>query len=46
VLDNCHNRRNVAEYQGHLEVDDQLLNELIEITTALLGLVRRLGKTA
>lgn len=29
VLALCHQRRNVAEYEGHLEVSDQLLAELI-----------------
>ena len=29
ILDKCHHMRNVAEYEGHLDVDDQLLNELI-----------------
>ena len=28
----CHDRRNLAEYQGHLDIDDQLLEELISIT--------------
>jgi len=42
VLDQCHKRRNIAEYEGHLEIDSQLLNELIEITTELLELVKGL----
>ena len=25
VLDQCHKRRNIAEYEGHLEIDSQLL---------------------
>jgi hypothetical protein len=29
VMAQCHQRRNVAEYEGHLEVSDQLLAELI-----------------
>jgi hypothetical protein len=29
VLAQCHQRRNVAEYEGHLEVSNQLLVELI-----------------
>ena len=29
VLALCHQRRNMAEYEGHLEVGDQLLAELI-----------------
>ncbi len=43
VLDQCHKRRNIAEYEGHLEIDSQLLEELIEITTELLGLVKGLN---
>lgn len=42
VLDQCHKRRNIAEYEGYLEIDSQLLNELIEITTELLALVKEL----
>jgi len=37
VLDKCHNVRNLAEYEGHLDVDKQLLKELIEITKELLA---------
>ena len=29
VLALCHQRRNLAEYEGHLDVNDQLLTELI-----------------
>lgn len=29
VLAQCHQRRNVAEYEGHLEVNNQLVTELI-----------------
>lgn len=43
VLDKCHSRRNLAEYEGHLEIDPQLLDELIEITAELLELVKELG---
>lgn len=35
VLDKCHQKRNIAEYEGHLEVDDQLLKELIAIAREL-----------
>jgi len=31
VLDKCHTCRNLAEYEGHLEIDTQLLKELILI---------------
>lgn len=43
VLDACHNRRNLAEYEGHLELDQQLLRELIQIAGELLTLVQALG---
>ena len=43
VLDKCHKQRNLAEYEGHLEITPQLLNELIEITEELLELVEALG---
>lgn len=29
VLAQCHNQRNLAEYEGHLEISPQLLSELI-----------------
>ncbi len=28
VLDMCHNARNLAEYEGHLDINPQLLKEL------------------
>lgn len=43
VLDKCHNLRNLAEYEGHLEITPQLLEELIKITKELLSLVEALG---
>ena len=42
VLDQCHRVRNVAEYEGHLEINAQLLKELIEITEELLKMVEAL----
>lgn len=44
VLDQCHQRRNIAEYEGHLEIDQQLLKELIELTHELFDSVGALGK--
>jgi hypothetical protein len=35
VLVQCHQLRNVAEYEGYLEVSDQLLAELIDATETL-----------
>lgn len=42
VLDKCHNARNLAEYEGHLEVNPQLLAELISITKELQVLLEQL----
>lgn len=43
VLDKCHQRRNLAEYEGHLEIDAQLLKELIVIAHELHQMVQDLG---
>lgn len=43
VLDKCHKQRNLAEYEGHLEMTPQLLQELIKITRELLTSVEALG---
>ncbi|NOU23334.1 MAG: hypothetical protein HOO93_16415 [Methyloglobulus sp.] len=43
VLDQCHRRRNLAEYEGHLEIDAQLLKELTVLANELLGRVKALG---
>ena len=43
VLDQCHRRRNIAEYEGHLDIDAQLLAELIALAKELLKRVRALG---
>ena len=43
VLDKCHKLRNIAEYEGHLEITPQLLLELIQITEELLELVVKLA---
>jgi len=42
VFSKCHDARNLAEYQGHIEVDPQLLTELLryanDLETAVLAL--------
>ncbi len=43
VLDQCHKQRNLAEYEGHLEISPNLLEELIAITNELLKMVNELG---
>ena len=43
ILDKCHKQRNLAEYEGHLEITPQLMQELITVVKELLKLVRNLG---
>lgn len=43
VLDKCHNARNLAEYEGHLYVNPQLLREPFSITKEIQTLVKALG---
>lgn len=43
VLAACHDRRNLAEYEGHLEVDNQLITDLIKATLQLLEKVSALS---
>jgi hypothetical protein len=43
VLDKCHQVRNLAEYEGHLEIEPQLLKELITISQEILILVKALA---
>ena len=38
----CHEKRNLAEYEGHFERDEKLLTELIEITKRLSLLIDEL----
>ena len=43
ILSKCHNLRNVAEYEGQLDMTPQLFNELTGITRELLELVENMG---
>ena len=43
VLDECHRRRNLAEYEGHFDIDTKLLTELIQLVEELVSLVQALG---
>jgi hypothetical protein len=38
----CHQRRNLAEYEGHLEIEDQLVLDLIKATQLVLEKVSAL----
>ena len=43
VLDLCHRRRNLSEYEGHLEVDEVPVADLISVTLEVLRRVEALG---
>ncbi|MSQ71209.1 MAG: hypothetical protein EXR27_07960 [Betaproteobacteria bacterium] len=43
LLDHCHSKRNTGEYEGHYEVDERLVGELISVTEEVLRRVERLG---
>ncbi|MFV2058746.1 MAG: hypothetical protein ACC707_19965 [Thiohalomonadales bacterium] len=38
----CHERRNLAEYEGHFHIDEQLLSELILCTKKLKTMVDKI----
>ena len=46
VLALCHERRNVAEYQGHLDVEEKLVTDLIRVAALLLEKISTLGKVS
>lgn len=37
----CHERRNLAEYEGYLDVDEKLLAELLQATDVLLDKINQ-----
>lgn len=43
VLDQAHRKRNIAEYEGHLDVDRALVEALIRVTTDVASRVVALG---
>lgn len=43
VLALCHQRRNVAECEGHLEIEDRLVADLIRVGELVLERVSALG---
>jgi hypothetical protein len=40
VLDQAHRKRNLAEYEGDIDVDNQLLEALIRIADLIAGALR------
>jgi hypothetical protein len=43
ILAECHRRRNLAEYEGHFDIDEKLLRDLISISEDLLLRVKAMG---
>lgn len=44
VLAKAHEQRNLAEYEGHLEIDELLLRDLIAAADAVLSSAGKLGR--
>jgi hypothetical protein len=44
AIGKCHERRNLAEYEGSFEIDDRLLADLLAAASGLLAAVRRLPR--
>ena len=42
VLAKCHERRNLAEYEGVVDVDERLMSDLLEAARSVLDAVRAL----
>ncbi len=43
IFAQCHRLRNVAEYEGHLEIGQTLLDEYIKVVNELLNAIETLG---
>lgn len=43
ILSHCHNLRNRGEYEGHLDLSEQLVKDLVQATRALQEKVERLN---
>jgi hypothetical protein len=43
ILDKCHSARNLAEYEGHFDVDAQLLADLLRVTEIVGRSLEKLG---
>ena len=46
VLDQAHNKRNLAEYEGDLDVDDALVQALIRVARTVADRIAALGPVA
>lgn len=43
ILDKCHSKRNLADYEGMSDVDEQLLKNLVAATETIAALTGKLG---
>jgi hypothetical protein len=43
ILDHAHRKRNVAEYEGYLEIDQSLLEALVQVAAEVASRVASLG---
>ncbi len=43
VLDKAHNQRNRSEYEGHVDLDQAIVEALVRVASELESLVRALG---
>jgi hypothetical protein len=43
VFSTAHNKRNLAEYEGHVDVEERLVTDLIEASKALLAKIESMG---
>ncbi|MBW3567607.1 MAG: hypothetical protein KY410_06565 [Proteobacteria bacterium] len=43
VLDQAHRKRNLAEYEGHLDIDEALTEAVIRVALEIEGRVVQLG---
>ena len=46
VLENAHNKRNLAEYEGSYDVDEQTVEALIRVATIVAERVQRMARGA
>jgi uncharacterized protein (UPF0332 family) len=46
IFSRCHNERNLAEYEGRTEVDEQLMKDLIRCAKTLKAAVKKLAPPA
>ena len=44
VLDQAHRKRNIAEYEGEIDVDDQLIAALIRVTEDVAARISKIRK--